>query len=87
LCSVLGENPPYEVIKGYVKRTWSTYELDKIIQVRRGVFVVRFMYLPDKMAVEQRGFYYFDNKPFLVKAWNPDMDLQAESIKSLPLWL
>jgi len=35
----------------------------------------------------ERGFFFFDSKPLLVKGWMPTMDLQAESIRSLPLWI
>ena len=33
------------------------------------------------------GFYFFDSKPMMVKGWNPNMDIQTESIRSLPLWV
>ena len=36
--------------------------------------------------MEKRG-YFFYRKPFLVKGWNPNMGLQTESIRSLPLWI
>ena len=59
ICSVLGANPPFEVIKGFVNRIWAAFKIDKIIQVRRGVFLVRFVNLQDKIAVEKRGLYFF----------------------------
>ncbi|KAJ8419812.1 hypothetical protein Cgig2_000653 [Carnegiea gigantea] len=31
--------------------------------------------------------FYFDAKPFLVKGWNPQMDLHTKCIKSLPIWV
>ncbi|KAJ8429747.1 hypothetical protein Cgig2_031565 [Carnegiea gigantea] len=68
LCSVLGANPPFE-----------------ILHVRKGVLLVRFENLLDKMQVEKKGLYCFNNMPFLVKAWNPKMDFYTETIKSLPL--
>jgi len=38
----LGANSPYEVMQGFIKRAWAAYEIDKIIQVRRRAFLVRF---------------------------------------------
>ncbi|KAJ8446942.1 hypothetical protein Cgig2_026440 [Carnegiea gigantea] len=87
LCSVLGANPSFEVIKGFINRIWAAYEIDKILMVKKGLFLVRFIHLQDKLTVERRGIYYFDKKPFLVKGWNPEMDLNTESIKFLPLWV
>ena len=87
LYTVLGANPPFEVMKGYFNRIWAAYAIDRILYVRKGVFLVRFANLQDKIAVEKRGFYFFDSKPMLVKGWNPHMDLQSETIRSLPLWV
>ena len=43
------------------------YEIDKILLVRRGVFLVRFLQMQDKQLVEKTGVYHFDNKPMIVK--------------------
>jgi len=83
----LGANPPYEVLQGFIKRIWAAYEIDKIILVQRGVFFVRFYNLQDKILVEEKGVYCFDAKPFLIKGWNPEMDLKTKEIKSLPIWI
>ena len=55
--------------------------------MRKGVLLVRFEHYCDKVAVEKHGIYFFDRKPMLVKAWNPTMDLQTETIRSLFLWI
>ncbi|KAJ8423185.1 LOW QUALITY PROTEIN: hypothetical protein Cgig2_026633 [Carnegiea gigantea] len=81
LCLVLGANPPFEVIQGFIKRIWAKLAIDKTILVRKGAFLVRFGNIGEK------GVYYFDSKPFIVKGWNPEMDMQTESIISLPLWV
>ena len=66
LCSVLGANPPLEVVEGFIKRIWKAFEIDKIYLVKKGVFLVRFKHLSDQSIVVQKGVYFFDNKPFLV---------------------
>ncbi|KAJ8420136.1 hypothetical protein Cgig2_033118 [Carnegiea gigantea] len=81
LLAIYGANPPFEVIQGFVKRIWAAYELDKIIQVRKGVFLVWFCNLQDKHTVVHKGIYYFDAKPFLVKGWSREMDLKTEEIQ------
>ncbi|KAJ8425740.1 hypothetical protein Cgig2_000800 [Carnegiea gigantea] len=87
LCSVLGANPPLEVIKGFILRIWGSYEIDKILQVRRGIFLVRFQNPEDRDKVLKKGIYHFDSKPLMVKGWNPNMDLCTESSESLPIWI
>ena len=87
LCSVLGSNPPFEVMKGYINRIWSNFEIDKILMIKKGLFLNRFANLQDKILVENWGVYYFDKKSFIVKGWNQEMDLHTETIRSLPLWV
>ncbi|KAJ8436726.1 LOW QUALITY PROTEIN: hypothetical protein Cgig2_027397 [Carnegiea gigantea] len=41
----------------------------------------------DQLAVVQRGVYFFDWKPFLVKPWNQEMDINTEAIPSLHIWV
>ncbi|KAJ8425200.1 LOW QUALITY PROTEIN: hypothetical protein Cgig2_004322 [Carnegiea gigantea] len=74
-------------MKGFLNHIWNAYKIDKILLVKKGVFLVRFVHLYDKNLGKKKGFYYFDNKPLLVNSWNPSMDLQTERIKSLPLWV
>ncbi|KAJ8425110.1 hypothetical protein Cgig2_015888 [Carnegiea gigantea] len=62
----------------------ATLDIDKIIFVRKCVFLVYFGKMQDKQKMKKRGVYYFDSKPFLVKGWNPEMDMHAEA---LPLWV
>ena len=47
LCSVIGANPPLEIIEGFVRRIWQTCEIDKVCFVRKGVYLVRFQNLND----------------------------------------
>ncbi|KAJ8437367.1 hypothetical protein Cgig2_006449 [Carnegiea gigantea] len=80
ICSVLRANPQLGIIEGY-----SQYEIDKVISARNGVYLIRFNSIQDKEAVLSKGIYYFDNKPFIAKAWNEHLDLDTASIKSLPI--
>jgi len=51
------------------------------------VFLVHFRNLDDQLSVVQKGVYYFENKPLLMKAWNPELDLNTEAITCLPIWV
>ncbi|KAJ8422257.1 hypothetical protein Cgig2_029100 [Carnegiea gigantea] len=77
MCFVLGANPPLQVLLGEFGGSL----------VKKGVFLVRFKFIHEQAIVVQRGVYYFDNKPFLVKPWNEEMDLNTETLASLPIWV
>ena len=79
-----GINPPFEIVKAYVKQIWAHFEIDQIIQVRKGLFLVWFVHLQDKLTVERRGFFFFGNKPFVIKGWNADLDLDIDNMTFLP---
>jgi len=64
---VLKANPPVEVIKGFVKRIWSAYAIDKVLLVKKGLYLVRFLEAQDAKTVAHNGLYHFDHKPFIVK--------------------
>lgn len=40
LCSVLGANPPFEVMKGFINRIWTKFEIKKNLLVKKGLFLV-----------------------------------------------
>jgi len=42
LCSVLVVNQSFEVMQGFIKRVGAKLTIEKIIHVRKGVFLVQF---------------------------------------------
>jgi len=50
-------------------------EIDKLIMVKKGIFLVIFANRKDKQTIEKRAVYFFDSKPFIIKGWSPEMDL------------
>ena len=39
------------------------------------------------MTVAQKGVHFFDQKPFIVRAWTPEVEINIDAITSLPLWI
>jgi len=87
LCCLLGANPPYEVIYGYVHLIWKHLTIDKGVMVKKVLLVVRFNKIEDRDMVINKGIYFLDKKPFLVKPWNENMYIDMASITSLPVWI
>lgn len=56
LCTVLGANPPLEVMEGYIRRVWGSKDLDTISMAKRGVFLVRFHTVEAQKAILNRGY-------------------------------
>ena len=51
LCSILGGNPPLDVLEGFFRRIWKILAIDKICLVKKVVFLVRFINLADQLSV------------------------------------
>ncbi|XP_074299724.1 uncharacterized protein LOC141630876 [Silene latifolia] len=87
VCYVLGANPPSSVLTGYVKRVWQGFGVDKIAFMPNGLFLVRFKTKEKQQLVLYNGHLIFDNKPVIVKAWVPDMELVKHDVKRVPIWI
>lgn len=74
VCYMLGAHPPFAVLRGYIQRMWVKYGINNISMMKNGIVLVRFDITIGKKEGIQGGIYLFDNKPFIVKAWSPDME-------------
>ncbi|XP_074318645.1 uncharacterized protein LOC141655464 [Silene latifolia] len=87
VCFILGANPPWEVVEGFIRRIWTKFNIDKISFMPNGIFLVRFKSMEMKEKVLSSGHYLFDNKPMIVKAWTRDMEMTKDDVKSVPAWV
>ncbi|XP_059315537.1 uncharacterized protein LOC132066188 [Lycium ferocissimum] len=87
VCYVLSAHPPFSVLNGFIQRLWGKLGINKIVMMKNGIVLVRFDAEDRKQEVIQGGIYHFDSKPFIVKAWNPDMEFSREELFSVPIWV
>lgn len=59
----MGSNPPQSVMEGYFNRVWKGKGVERVAQVNRGVFLVRFGSKEEKLKVIEEGILMFDRKP------------------------
>ncbi|KAL9236160.1 hypothetical protein vseg_010861 [Gypsophila vaccaria] len=87
ICFILGANPPWEIVNGFIKRIWGKFDYDKISHLPNGVFLVHFKTMAILDQVLQSGYQLFDNKPMIVKPWTPQAALVKEDVKTVPTWV
>ncbi|XP_074265959.1 uncharacterized protein LOC141588414 [Silene latifolia] len=68
---VMGANPPWKVLDGFLRRIWSAYKIKKISFLPNGLFVVRFAKAEHHKLVLANGRFLFDGKPIVIKPWDP----------------
>ncbi|XP_060211647.1 uncharacterized protein LOC132639194 [Lycium barbarum] len=74
-------------MRGYIQRQWGKHGINKISMKKNGIVLVKFDNPEGKNEVLQGGIYHIDNKPFIVKAWNEDMEFTREELYTVPIWV
>ncbi|KAJ8424525.1 hypothetical protein Cgig2_000663 [Carnegiea gigantea] len=68
LCTVLGANPPLEVMKGFINRIWGNFEIDKILQLEsRNGYAYRGNQVPPHIGTTPRLGYQVMGLSSLIK--------------------
>lgn len=71
---VIGANPRVGIINGFSKRIWGHKNIDKIIPIKKGVFIVRFLNNETKNKALKMQNLMIDNKPIFLKQWVDGME-------------
>ncbi|KAH0636679.1 hypothetical protein KY289_036594 [Solanum tuberosum] len=87
ICYVLGAHPSFAVLNGFIQRLWEKWGINKVAMLQNGIVIVKFETATGKDDVVQGGIYHFDNKPFIVKAWSPEMEFTRDELHSVPIWV
>ncbi|XP_074299433.1 uncharacterized protein LOC141630528 [Silene latifolia] len=86
-CYILGTNSPLEVVEDYVYQALSDFGIDRVSFMENGVFLVRFTTPAGISALLNTGYYFFDNKPIVIKPWSVEVDLVKEKIDVVLVWV
>ncbi|KAL2929852.1 Phosphatidylinositol 3-kinase regulatory subunit beta [Bienertia sinuspersici] len=83
----IGANPPLNTAGGYFGRIWRNHGVDKVIEVKRGIFLVRFKTMESSEKIQREPIPFFDCKPVLIKRWTPDGDVNSDDLMTIPIWI
>ncbi|KAL2943652.1 D-ribose pyranase, partial [Bienertia sinuspersici] len=84
-CYIIGANPPVAVMKGFIKRVWGKYEVDKVIGVKKSLYLIRFKSMDYCKVVLNDEKIFFDSKPIMLKAWTHNADVTQEDFMTMPI--
>lgn len=87
LYRVLGENPPVQVMEGFIRRVWGKLGIDKIALVTRGIFIVRFNSFENISKVLAHGLPMFNKKLIIVQPWSANVDMKKIDTSKVPVWV
>ncbi|XP_062100839.1 uncharacterized protein LOC133806765 [Humulus lupulus] len=86
VCYVLGANPPFSVLEGFARRLWKD-KVDKVGMLSYGIFLIRFDCIEDRDAILTEGYIFFNKRPVIMKAWDPNTNFKKEDIRTVPIWV
>ncbi|XP_074267057.1 uncharacterized protein LOC141590359 [Silene latifolia] len=86
-CFILGANPPWDIVEGFVRRIWANFPIDKVSFLPDGIFLVRFQNEASKQAVLKQGHYLFYNKPLIIRSWHENVKLTKDDVVTVSVWV
>ncbi|KAL2901261.1 Ribosomal RNA small subunit methyltransferase C [Bienertia sinuspersici] len=84
---VIGASPHVQVMEGFVRRIWKQYRVDKVMNLPKGMYLIRFNTMENRDKVLHHERPFFDSKPMILKPWSEDMDFMQDDIKAIPIWM
>ncbi|KAL2931383.1 (3 5-dihydroxyphenyl)acetyl-CoA 1 2-dioxygenase, partial [Bienertia sinuspersici] len=87
ICYVLGAIPPIGVFEGFIRRIWRMKNVDKVANIKNGIFLVRFESVEDRDMILNSDRPFFVHKPVIMKPWTENVDCTKDSVRSIPIWI
>lgn len=84
---VMGDNPPFPVMEGYFRRIWKHLAIDKILMMKKEIFLVRFQDDNSVEQVLQQEYAQFDEKSVVIVPWSSDLKYDKGEVEKVHLWI
>ncbi|XP_060170803.1 uncharacterized protein LOC132601755 [Lycium barbarum] len=84
---VVGDSPSIGTITRFIGANWRFSYKPRIYYHNDGYFVVLFNSNADKEEMLFSGPHTINNKPLILRAWNPDFNFGDEVLRTIPLWI
>ncbi|GJW31103.1 retrotransposon protein, putative, ty1-copia subclass, partial [Tanacetum coccineum] len=84
----LGKKVAYPVVANYVRNTWGKYRLVCLIfSSSTGLFSFQISSMDGLDAMLEKGPWFIQNNPLILKKWHPDENLLKEDVNTVPIWV
>ncbi|OIT32212.1 hypothetical protein A4A49_55612, partial [Nicotiana attenuata] len=84
---VIGGNPTFKEMLKYVYGVWNFVVTPQVFLHNDGYFIFRFMSENDKETLLQNGPFTFNNRPMVLKHWEPEFQMSKEPLQVIPIWV
>nr|GEV43868.1 hypothetical protein [Tanacetum cinerariifolium] len=84
----LGKRVAYPVVTNYVRNTWGKYGLVKsMLNSSTRIFSFQYRSIDGSNAVLENGPWFIRNNLFILKKWDPDVNILKEDVVNIPVWV
>lgn len=84
---VIGSNPKSGLVDGFSRRLWGKLNVDKIIPIKRGVFLIRFLNTETRDKALNMKNLMLDHNPVFLKQWTDGMNFDKTEFEKVPIWV
>ena len=84
---VIGRNPNIGLMDGYARRMWGFNNVDKVIPVKYGVFLIRFLNKEARDRALEMTNLLLDSFPIFIRQWEEGINLEAWTFDKVPIWV
>lgn len=87
IACVMGLRPHVKAFMGFCQRIWGSQNIDKVVPLKRGQFLIRFLNQETKEKALGAMHLFFDKHPVLLKQWEDGVELQENEFDYVPIWI
>ncbi|KAK1278990.1 hypothetical protein QJS04_geneDACA020178 [Acorus gramineus] len=84
---IIGTVPVYTPFLQFLKRLWKLKGEIKLLLRGNGFFLIKFFLPEDMQMVLEGGPWTMANRPFIMRKWTPDSQMEQARLSSIPVWV
>ncbi|XP_016441540.1 uncharacterized protein LOC107767132 [Nicotiana tabacum] len=84
---VIGGNPTFKEMLKFVYGVWNSVSTTHVFLHNNGYFIFKFDNEEGKEAILKQGPYIFNYRPFIIKQWDPEFQMNKEPTQLVPIWV
>ncbi|XP_016451197.1 uncharacterized protein LOC107775908 [Nicotiana tabacum] len=85
--NVIVGNPTFKEMLKFIYRVWNYVSTPQVFLHNNGYFIFKFNNEEDKEAILKQGPYTFNYRPFILKQWDPEFQMNKEPTQLIPIWV
>nr|GEZ23686.1 hypothetical protein [Tanacetum cinerariifolium] len=83
----IGKRVAFPLVKNYVTNTWGKFGFQSVIKDDDDVYYFKFSTTKGLEQVMEQGPWLIRNQPLILTQWTPNLNLEKNKVKKVPIWV